>query len=46
MSSGAETGKSPSPTSFEKATKLLIYLPTTDTLLILVFMLIVSTPRG
>ncbi|CAN1812756.1 hypothetical protein LINPERHAP1_LOCUS26626 [Linum perenne] len=41
MSSEAETGKSPFPTSFEKATESLTCLPTTDTLLILVFMLIV-----
>ncbi|CAN1153756.1 hypothetical protein LINPERPRIM_LOCUS14913 [Linum perenne] len=46
MSSRVETGKSPSPTSFEKATESLICLPTTDTPLILVFMLIIFTPRS
>ncbi|CAN1166284.1 hypothetical protein LINPERPRIM_LOCUS34198 [Linum perenne] len=41
MSSGGETGMSPSPTSLEKATELLICLPTTNTCSTLVFMLIV-----
>ncbi|CAN1136579.1 hypothetical protein LINPERHAP1_LOCUS12982 [Linum perenne] len=44
MSYGEEIGKSPFPTSFEKATTSLICLPTTDTPLIFVFMLIVFTP--
>ncbi|CAN1250144.1 hypothetical protein LINPERPRIM_LOCUS7343 [Linum perenne] len=43
MSSGVETGKSPFPTFFEKATELQTCLPTTDTLLNLIFMLIVRT---
>ncbi|CAN1139044.1 hypothetical protein LINPERPRIM_LOCUS24295 [Linum perenne] len=34
MSSIVETGKSPFPTSFEKAIELQTCLPTTDTLLI------------
>ncbi|CAN1759182.1 hypothetical protein LINPERHAP1_LOCUS7057 [Linum perenne] len=39
-----ETGKLPFPTFFEKATESLICSPTTDTTLILVFMLIVPIP--
>ncbi|CAN1839749.1 hypothetical protein LINPERHAP1_LOCUS35852 [Linum perenne] len=44
MSSGAETGMSPSPTLLEKATPLPICLPTTGIPLILAFLLIVCTP--
>ncbi|CAN1144632.1 hypothetical protein LINPERHAP2_LOCUS14206 [Linum perenne] len=44
MSFVVETGKSPFPTFFAKATKLLICLPTIDIPLILVFMLIVPIP--
>ncbi|CAN1244258.1 hypothetical protein LINPERPRIM_LOCUS6011 [Linum perenne] len=44
MSFGLETRKSPSPTLLEKATSLPIYLPTSGTPLILVFLLIVCTP--
>ncbi|CAN1844366.1 hypothetical protein LINPERHAP1_LOCUS37414, partial [Linum perenne] len=43
-SSEAGTGKSPSPTSIEKTTELLIFSPTRNTLLILVFILIVLIP--
>ncbi|CAN1157014.1 hypothetical protein LINPERHAP2_LOCUS21290 [Linum perenne] len=41
MSSVVDTGKLPSSTSFAKATESLICLPTMDTPLTLVFMLIV-----
>ncbi|CAN1145158.1 hypothetical protein LINPERHAP2_LOCUS14531 [Linum perenne] len=44
MSSEVETGKSPFHTSFAKVTGSLTCLPTTNTPLILVFMLIVSIP--
>ncbi|CAN1280830.1 hypothetical protein LINPERPRIM_LOCUS17525 [Linum perenne] len=44
MSSAIETGKSLFLTFFAKATESLIYLPITDTPLILVFMLIVPIP--
>ncbi|CAN1135666.1 hypothetical protein LINPERPRIM_LOCUS15418 [Linum perenne] len=44
MSSVVEIGKSPFLTFFAKATESLICLPTTDTRLILVFILIVTIP--
>ncbi|CAN1131835.1 hypothetical protein LINPERHAP2_LOCUS6619 [Linum perenne] len=44
MSCVVETGMSPSPTLTEKATELLICLPTTGIPWILVFTLIVTIP--
>ncbi|CAN1259337.1 hypothetical protein LINPERPRIM_LOCUS10129 [Linum perenne] len=44
MSCVVETGMSPSPTLTEKATELLICLPTKGIPWILVFMLIVTIP--